>query len=131
MKLQKFLAKKIFFSVLYDLSYQPQNFGTYMVNVYLSLIGNDYSESGEIVLTATKNLLTPYENSMELPSFSKLFLSDDYKNIKSKHEISGWAESCFDSTVEESFSRNDPFFKDYEGVQNVAACKNLTKYSEC
>ena len=102
-----------------------------MVNVYLSLIGNNYSESGEIVLNATKNLLTPYENSMELPSFSKLFLSDDYKNIKSKHEISGWAESCFDSTVEESFSRNDPFFKDYKGVQNVAACKNLTKYSEC
>ena len=133
MKLHK-LMTKYFFSDLYDLSYQPNSFGTYMANVYLTLIGNNYSESAEIVLNATKNLLNPFETSMELPSVSKLLLADDYKKMNSnqlKNGISGWAQSCFDSILEESFSRNDPFFKDYEGAQNTAVCNNLTMYSEC
>ena len=123
-----------FFPVLYDLSYQPQNFGTYMVNVYLTLIDQNYLESAKIVLKAIKNLLTLYEDKMELSSISKLFLSDDYKNVNSKkygNGISGWTEPCFDLLLEESHLRNDPFFKEYEGRQKMSPCKNLTIYAEC
>ena len=55
-----------------------------MVNVYLSLIDQNYLESAKIVLNAIKSLLILYEDKMELSSISKLFLSDDYKNINSK-----------------------------------------------
>ena len=115
-------------------NYQPDNFGTYMVNAYLNLASEKHSGPTEAVINAIKELFSLNEHGMDLAPIPELLLSDDFKNLNSEQygmQSSAWAVSCFDLILEYSYLRNDPFFKSYRGGNIMSPCKNLTRYPEC
>ena len=104
-----------------------------MVNSYLNL-ANEHPEPTEAVINAIKKLFSLNEYGIDLAPIPELLLSDDFKNMYSKQygmQSSAWDESCFDLILEHSYSRNDPFFKSYQGGKIMSPCKNLTRYPEC
>ena len=59
-----------------NFNYQPDNFGTYMINAYLDLANKEDSEPTEAVFNAINKLFTLNELAIDLAPVPELLLSD-------------------------------------------------------